>query len=161
MRPIGSPQALERRRQRAVALLERGHRPSEVARMVGVTPGAVSQWKKAYHNRGDEGLAAKPHPGPSPKLSSRQREQLGRWLRKGPCWHGYPTELWTLARVAEVIRRRFGVHYDPSSVWHLLRRMGWSCQKPERRARERDEGVIVRWQTQDWPRIKKRPTKRR
>ena len=76
-------------------------------------------------------------------------------MLKGARAHGYRTELWTLRRVAEVIRRRFGAQYDPSGVWHVLRNMGWSCQKPERRARERDEERIGRWRKQDWPRIKK------
>ena len=84
--------------------------------------------------------------------------QLKKRLLRGPRRHGYPTEWWTLWRVAELIARRFGVTYDPSGVWHLLRRMGWSAQKPEHRARERDEDTIVRWRQEDWPRIKKRAT---
>jgi transposase len=91
-------------------------------------------------------------------LSDRQVARLEEMLRKGPCKHGYTTELWTLKRVADLIERRFGVRYDPSGVWHLLHRMGWSAQKPERRARERDEEAIVAWRQHDWPRIKKRPT---
>jgi len=80
-------------------------------------------------------------------------------LLRGAHAHGYPTELWTLKRVAELIRKRFGVQYDPSGVWHVLRNMGWSCQKPERRARERDDEAIARWRKKDWPRIKKSPKK--
>lgn len=160
MRPKGTPEELERRRHRAMALLEEGYGPSEVARMVGVTSGAVSQWKKAYQRNGPKALNAKPHPGPVPKLTAKQREKLARLLSKGPGQHGYRTELWTLKRVAEVIRKHFGVRYDPSGVWHVLRGMDWSCQKPERRARERDEKAIARWRSKDWPRIKKRATKR-
>jgi transposase len=81
-------------------------------------------------------------------------------LVQGPGQHGYRTELWTLARVAEVIAVTFGIAYHPSAVWHILRAMGWSCQKPARRARERDEQTIARWRQEDWPRIKKRPKKR-
>jgi transposase len=81
-------------------------------------------------------------------------------LRQGPRKHGYGTELWTLARMAEVIAVNFGVEYHPSAVWHILRAMEWSCQKPERRARERDEETIQRWRQEDWPRIKKRPKNR-
>ncbi len=104
--------------------------------------------------------AAKRHPGPVPRLSNRQRKQLERILLKGARRQGYRTELWTLPRIAEVIERRFGVTYDASSVWHILRKMDWSCQKPERRARERDEERIARWRKQDWPRIKKSAKKR-
>ncbi len=160
MRPTGSPKELERRRLRAMALLQQGHLQSEIARMLGVTAGAVSQWKKAYQTKGAKGIAAKRHPGPVPRLSDRQRRQLERILLKGARKQGYRTELWTLPRIAEVIQRRFGETYDPSSVWHILRKMDWSCQKPERRARERDEERIARWRKDDWRRIKKSTKKR-
>ena len=160
MRPKGTPQALEQRRLQAIALLDEGYGGSEVARMLGATAGAVSQWKKAYEQVGIEALRAKPHPGPTPKLTDRQRKRLERLLLKSPRRHGYATELWTLGRVADVIHKHFGVQYDPSSVWHILRAMGWSCQKPERRARERDEEAIARWRKIEWPRIKKSAGKR-
>ncbi|UCD51805.1 MAG: transposase, partial [Phycisphaerales bacterium] len=136
------------------------HRPGEIAEMLGVSPGAISQWKTAYQRAGPEALKAKPHPGPKPKLTQRQRQKLELLLLKGPVAHGYPTDLWTLRRIAEVIEEHFGVSYDLSGVWHLLKGLGWSCQKPERRARERDEAAIASWRREDWPRIKKRATKR-
>lgn len=155
MRPHGSAEELERRRRRGVALLLKGHGVREVARMVGVTPGAVVAWRKQYEKNGDAGLAAKPHPGRKPKLSLAQRKRLIRLLKKGPKAHRYKTDLWTLPRVAEVIHKQFGVRYDPSHVWRILNAMDWSAQKPERRARERDEQAIARWRKKDWPRIKK------
>lgn len=160
MRTPGKPKELERRRFRGIELLQAGHRPCDVAERLGVSRGAVSQWKKVLQRDGPDGLKAKVHPGPPPKLTTKQCQKLARLLSKGPRGHGYRTELWTLQRVAEVIRKHFGVRYDPSGVWHLLRRMGWSCQKPERRARERDEQAILRWRQKDWPRIKKRAKKR-
>ncbi len=143
-----------------MVVLQQGQTQAEVARMLGVTAGAVSQWKKAYQAKGAKGIAARRHPGPTPRLSDRQRKQLERLLLKGARRQGYRTELWTLPRIAEVIERRFDVTYDASNVWHVLRKMNWSCQKPERRARERDEERIVRWRKQDWPRIKKSEKKR-
>jgi transposase len=125
--------------------------------MVGVAHGSVSRWRQAYEAGGEKALAAKPHHGPKPKLSDKQRRQLHRLLLAGPTSQGYANELWTLKRVADLIRRRWRVEYDPSGVWHLLRRMGWTCQKPERSARERDEEVVERWRQKDWPRIKKSP----
>jgi len=86
--------------------------------------------------------------------------RLARLLLQGPQRHGYANALWTLPRIAALIRRHFGVKYDPSGVWHVLHRMGWSCQKPERRAREHDEDAVAAWRTEEWPRIKKRPKKR-
>jgi transposase len=160
MRPTGTAEELERRRRRAVALLDKGHGVREVARMVAASPAAVTRWRQAYEKRGEAGLCAKPHPGRTPKLSLKQRRKLARLLKQGPRKHGYRTELWTLKRVAEVIRKHFGVRYDPSGVWHVLRGMDWSCQKPERRARERDEKAIERWRTKEWPRIKKSAKKR-
>ncbi len=145
---------------RAMTLLDHGRSQAQVARQLGVTPAAVSQWVKARRQGGDDALLARPHHGPKPRLNHRQLQRLEKMLLRGPCKHGYPTELWTLQRVAEVIEKRFEVGYDPSGVWHVLHRMGWSCQKPERRARERDEDSIVRWRKQDWPRIKKSEAKR-
>lgn len=156
----GSRKEAERRRLRAMTLLDKGLAQSRVAAKLGVTPSAVSKWVKAREAGGDAALKAKPHRGPPPKLNDRQVARLEKRLLQGPRKHGYATELWTLPRIAELIRRCFDVTYDPSGVWHLLTRMGWSAQKPERRARERDEDAIVRWRKKDWPRIKKRATRR-
>ena len=160
MRPKGSAAELEQRRRQAISLLEQGLGASQVAKAVGTSAASITRWRQAYEAQGQAGLSAKPHPGRRPKLTPKQRERLGRLLLEGPGKHGYSTELWTLTRVAEVIAVTFGVHYDPSQVWRILRAMGWSCQKPERRARERDEEAIARWRREDWPRIKKRPEKR-
>ncbi len=145
----------ERRRFRAAELLDQGHSQAKVAQMVGVARGTVAAWVKRREG-GDDGLKQKRHPGRPRKLDDRQMESLAKLLLRGPRKLGYSTELWTLERVGQVIERRFGVTFDPSGVWHLLRRMGWSCQKPERRARERDDGAVAVWRHIDWPRIKKR-----
>jgi transposase len=160
MRPKGTAAELERRRREAVGLWKQGMTQAAVAEALGTSEASVSRWKKAWQADGPQALAAKPHPGKPPRLTPPQRRRLGQLLREGPRKHGYGTELWTLARVAELIRRRFGVRYHPGHVWYLLRGMGWSCQKPQRRARERDEAAIRRWRQQDWSRIKKRPKDR-
>jgi transposase len=128
MRTPGTPEELERQRFRAIALLDAGHRPGEVARRLGVSPAAVSRWKKLYRQAGSDGLKATPHPGPKPKLAPPQRRKLIKLLLKGPRAHGHPTDLWTLKWIAEVIERHFGVRYDPSGVWHMLKSVGWSCR---------------------------------
>lgn len=160
MRPTGTSEQLEQRRRTAMTLLEQGHRPADVARQIGVTRGAIAQWQKTLQRDGPQGLKAKPHPGRGCSLTDRQREKLPGLLLKGATAHGFHNELWTLPRVAAVIQKHFGVSYDPSSVWHILNQLGWSCQKPERRARERDEAAIAHWRKKDWPRIKKRVAKR-
>ena len=158
MRPRGTAAELERRRRRAVRLLESGHSLSTVARMVGAAVSAVWQWRQTVQQHGSEGLRAKPTPGRPLKLTSKQRERLPRLLLRGARAFGYPTDLWTTGRVAQVIRREFGVHYHPAHVSRVLAACGWSCQKPERRAIERDEAAIEHWKRYQWVAIKKKPS---
>jgi transposase len=160
MRPHGSPADLEARRRRAVALLDKGLGVREVARQIGCSPMSVSRWQAEVSLRGPDALRPKPAPGRPPRVTARQRAKLLKLLLKGATAHGFSTDLWTLPRVAEVIARTFGVRYHPAHVWKILRGEGWSCQKPERRARERDEAAIQRWRTERWPHIKKRPSRR-
>ena len=160
MRPNGSPADLEARRRRAVALLEKGLGVREVARQIGWSPMSVSRWQTEVRARGPDALRPKPTPGRPPRITPRQRANLLKSLLKGAKAHGFSTDLWTLPRVAEVIARACGVRYHPAHVWKILRGEGWSCQKPERRARERDEAAIQRWRTERWPHIKKRPPRR-
>ena len=89
------------------------------------------------------------------KLQPRGLKRLERILLRGPAVHGNETELWTLERIAKAVEKEFHVSYHLGHVWHLLKEMGWSCQRPERRARERDDEAIERWVKWYWPRIKK------
>jgi transposase len=90
-------------------------------------------------------------------LTDQQCEQLLQLLLQGAQANGFPNELWTLKRIAAVIRVQFGVDYHPAHVWKILRRLGWSCQVPERRALQRDEQAIAHWKRDQWPAIKKSP----
>lgn len=157
MRPKGSAQELEVRRRLAGKLLLAGKGIREVARLVGASPSAVHGWKRVLEREGLEGLKAKPHPGPRPRLTPEQKQRLKEILLEGPQAAGFTTELWTLARVAQVIEHTFGVKYHPGHVWRLLRELNFTPQKPERRARERDEAAVEQWRREDWPRIKKGP----
>jgi transposase len=152
----GSAEHLQARRLRAIALLEEGCAQIDVARKLGVSRSAVSQWKQSHAQGGDDALLAKVHPGPTPKLSVKQRQRLLEYLKQGPRRHGWSTELWTLPRIAELVARKFGARYDQSGIWRLLRRLNWSCQKPERRAREHNQPAVDQWRRREWPRIKKR-----
>lgn len=160
MRPKGSAEALEMRRRIAANLLKQGKGVREVARLVQASPSAVSRWKQTLERGGEDALKAKPHPGKRPRLDAAQREQLAQALQQGARAWGYPTDLWTLARIAAVIARLFGVGYHPSHVWRILRAMGWSAQKPQRRARERDEAAIAHWRAHEWAEVKKKPKRR-
>lgn len=157
MRPAGSPEVLERRRRRAIVLLNQGHQPVEVARLLGVDRRSVRRWKAAYLKRGGEALSAKPAPGRPPKLDARARAELERSLLRGAQAAGFPTDLWTCPRVGQWIARRFGVHYHVDHIGRLLRSLGWTPQRPQRRALERDEKQIQRWVREQWPRVKKKP----
>jgi len=156
MRPKGSSARLEQRRRDAVAMLRGGVKAAAVAKALGVSLVSVGRWRRAAADGGVKALAGSPVPGRPSKLSAARRRELLELLRQGPARHGFGTELWTLSRVAQVIRRRWRVSYHPSQVWRILAGLGWSCQKPQCRARERDEREIERWRRVEWPRIKKR-----
>ncbi len=156
MRPQGTAASLEARRRLAVDLLQRGKTTAEVAEIVQVPASSVRRWRAAWKRGGEAALAAKPHPGSKPKLSASRQQQVLRILTRGARAAGYDTELWTCQRVAEVVEQRFSVKYHPDHLGRILHGLGWTPQKPERRARERDEQVIQRWRACDWPRIKKR-----
>lgn len=160
MRTQGSAAELEAKRRIAGELLLQGKPVAEVARLVKASWSSVKRWKVAVERGGLDAVAAKPHPGKPCRLSARQKQQLVRILIQGPLKSGYATDLWTCPRVAEVIERRFDVRYHVDHVWRLLSGLGWTCQKPEQRARERDQAAIARWRARDWPRIKKSPVPR-
>jgi transposase len=142
MRPIGTAEELERRRRRAVQLVNQGEHPDDVARFLGCGRSSVYTWLK-LHREAPEELAAKPHPGRTPGLNANQLDQLEDLRRKGARAHGWRTQLWTAARVAEVIRRHFGISYHPEHVRKIVKfRLHWSSQKPQRKAKERDPVAI-------------------
>jgi len=157
MRPSGKPSVLEDRRQRAIGLLRQGLRPVDVARRLGVDRRSVRRWNAAYRRRGNNGLRARPNTGRPDRLGRRGRQRLERLLLNGAHACGFPSDLWTCPRIAVVIQRKFGVRYHVDHISRLMRSLGWSPQKPERRAIERDEERIRTWRRVDWPRIKKKP----
>jgi transposase len=156
MRPQGSPKELERRRQRAIELLSDGYQPVDVAKMIGVDRRSVRRWKASYHKKGERGIYAKPAPGRPPRLQKGDLLKLEKALLKGSEAAGFPTDLWTCPRIAELIYILFGVRYHEDHVGRLLHALGWSPQKPERRAIERNEERIKQWVKIDWPGIKKK-----
>lgn len=156
-RPRGSAQELERRRHRALQLLDKGRSLHEVAERIGCHASSVMRWRDARRRGGMEGLKVRSTPGRPCKLSEGQCVRLLKLLLEGAMAHGYRTELWTTQRIAEFIEARFGVRYHRDHVGRLMRSLGWSCQKPQRRAVERDEEAIERWKREVWPEVKKTP----
>jgi transposase len=146
----------EGRRLRALELKERGWKQTQIADALGVTEGAVSQWMKRAREEGVEGLRHKPPPGATPRLSEDERAKLPKLLAQGAQAHGFRGEVWTCERVATVIRREFGVSYHPAHVSRVVRALGLSLQKPQRRAEQRDEEAIDNWKEKKWSSLKKR-----
>jgi len=157
MRPEGSQAELERRRERAMALLAGKHPPVEVARMLGVDRRSVRRWNASCRRDGMRAIRAKPISGRPMKIGLKAFGWLAETLLKGAMASGYSNDLWTCPRIARVIEGRYGVKYDQSGVWRLMRGMGWSPQKPERRPIEANNRLIRRWLKYEWPRIKKKP----
>lgn len=143
------------RRSIAVELLQDGKTLTEVADLLSVSVSSVKRWKKAFRQGGLAALAPKRHPGPKSKLSLPQRRRLREIVLRGPLAAGFHTDLWTCRRIAEVVRREFNISYHPDHLGRILHDLGFSPQKPQRRARERDEAAIARWRREAWPRIKK------
>jgi transposase len=157
MRPRGSAQVLEHRRRRALALLKDGLSLNGVSRRLACAASSVMRWRNAFRRRGHQAFEVRSSPGRPPKLTSIQQRRLVRLLLQGPLAQGYRTDLWTTARIAEVIQRNFAVRYHPDHVGRLMHKLGWTPQKPESRALQRDEDAVARWKRQEWPRIKKTP----
>jgi transposase len=147
----------EGRRLRAWELKKEGWSQQRIAEALGVSKGAVSQWMKRGREGGVEALKRRPAPGARPRLSQEQRAKLPELLERGARAHGFRGEVWTCERVAEVIRREFGVSYHPAHVSRMVRALGLSLQKPSRRADQRDEEAIERWKDERWPSLKKGP----
>ena len=143
MRPAVSPQALQRCHQLAIQLLNDGYPPVAVVSLLKVDRRSVRRWRAALRQQGPMALQARPAPGRPPKLSYRDKTRLEKLLLKGAAAAGFPTDLWTWWRIAQTNEEHFGARYRGDHIRHLMRAMGWSSQKPTRRALERDQAVIA------------------
>jgi transposase len=151
-------EALRERRMRAAEMFRRGRRQVDVVSELGVSAQTASRWHRDWLAGGRAALVGAGRAGRLPWLSDEQLAEVEAALVKGPKANGYPTDMWTLARVADVIERVGGVRYSQTQTWTILHeRLRWSRQRPARRARERDEQAIAAWVSQDWPRLKKAP----
>lgn len=150
------------RRQEGIRLLQAGEmKQAEIARELGVSGAIVSRWKKQLETGGAKALWQRKATGRPPGLDQKQKRVLVEKLKVGARAAGFPTEQWTQKRVREVIEKEFGVHYHRNSISRLLKDLGWSVQKAEPRAMERDEELIRAWLSKDWSRIKKSAADRR
>lgn len=146
----------EERRRRGGQLLKAGKlSKAEIARQLGVSRAAVSQWAKRQTNGGMRALRRRQPKGRTPKLTVEQQRTLLKYLRQGAPAAGFPSARWSMGRVQRLIREKFGVRYHVHYMPRLLAKLNWSLQQPLARAQEQEEELIRAWLAQDWPRIKK------
>jgi transposase len=157
MRPTGTKQELEVRRRLAVKLRQEGLTVRRIAEKVGCVPASVVRWMQAFERQGERGLDSKPQAGGKSRLSARDQKRLSAILIRGPRAWGWSNDLWTLGRIAEVIRRRFGIEYSISTVHRIVVQLGFSAQKPARLARERNDEAVEEFRKKRWRAIKKSP----
>ena len=150
--------AREARRLQAWKLGQQGWSQRAIADLLGVGESAISAWfKRARLAGGAKGLHRKRAPGTARRLPRARWRQLRALLRRGAEAHGFHGALWTRQRVATLIEREFGVVYSARHVSRLLAEMGWSVQKPLRRARQRNEEKIAHWRAERWPALQAKP----
>lgn len=147
----------EQRRLQAVKLHEAGWKQNKIAEAFGVSEGAVSQWLKKAKTQGMQALRHQPPPGRPSKLSEEQQAQLSELLARGAEAFGFRGDVWTTARVADVIERELGVSYHPAHCSRLVRQLGQTQQKPIEKATQRKEAAIAAWKDERWDELKKRP----
>ena len=147
--------ALEKRRLRAGRWLLKGMPQVEIARRLGVSKASVCGWAKLMATGGLAALRSHSRLGRPPGLEATERTALAAALKAGAMAHGFPTELWTLPRVRRLIELEFGLQYSEPHVWRLLRSLGFTPQRPDKRALERDEQAIRTWKRKRWPALKK------
>jgi transposase len=153
MRPYGKSGQLAKRRKRALELLEGGKRVKEVAQLMGVSERSIRYWRKEAQDPKDKSNTRPPgHPS---RLSEEQLKELEKALLQGAYAQGYAQDYWTLDRIARLIWDKFNVRYHPGSVWYIMKRIGWSNQRPQRQALQRSDEAIRHWKRYTWPRIKK------
>jgi transposase len=141
-------------RRQCVELKQAGWRQAAIAQAFGLTQGWVSQTLKTYREQGDAGLTTGKRTGAPSRLTADQLDQLTKELAKGAEQHGFSGQVWTRPRINEVITKLFGVSYDPSQVGRLLKKVGWSRQKPARQARQQDPQAVANWQAERLPALK-------
>jgi transposase len=146
----------ERVRLAAAELIEAGASDREVARRFRVSRMSANRWRRALEAGGRAALASKVAAGARCKLTLAQLRELEALLDAGPAVRGYEDQCWTLARIGELVWRRFRVEYTLAGLDMLLHRIGWSVQVPARQAAERDEAAIATWKQEAWPVLKGR-----
>ncbi len=146
---------LERRRLLAGGMFTRGKTQAEVAERFQVSRAAACQWYAAWKADTKNGLTSQGESGATPRLNQQQKRLLKREILRGPAKAGYATDFWTLERIRALAKKKLKTTLGTTSVWRTVVGLGFSVQKPERRARERNEKAITDWKLKTFPRLKK------
>lgn len=153
---------MEERRLAGGRLLKAGKlSQAEISRQLGVSRATVSDWAKTLKAKGIRGLRKRKAAGSQSKLNKTQKQKLKRMLDRGALANGFPTDRWTLERVSKLIQQEFDIRYHPNYLNRLLRKLGFSPQKPLPQAMEQEKELVQAWLQRDWPRIKKVAAARR
>ena len=139
-------------------MLLAGKTPAEAAHAVGVARQTPYTWKAGLDEGGIDALRAMPTRGRPARLDDAQLQALGRTLLQSPTAHGFGTELWTLKRAGALIERQYGVKFGQTQIWRILGSLGFSVQRPEPRAIERDEDAVANWKRKTWLGLKNKPS---
>lgn len=145
----------EKRRLKAAKMFERGLIQAEIARKLNVTPTAVSQWHKAWDKKGKEALKSIGCPGPDSELTDKKRKKFKNAILKGPGAYGYETNLWTLPRLRSVMKKVNRIDFSDIWIRHIVMDLGFTPQKPQAKARQRNEKAITGWKEKTLPDLKK------
>lgn len=146
---------LERRRKWAGRLFAEGQSQTSVARRLNVTRAAVCQWHAAWEKEGNDGLASKGPPGFPSQLTAEKKKELKLLILKGPRAEGYATDFWTVDRIRDLARKKLRIALGYTRIWSTIIQLGFSCQKPEARAKTRNERAIADWKLKQFQRLKK------
>src|SRR5215469_17278351 len=145
---------LEAMRERAVRSVQDGESPEVVADVLGINRSTMYGWLAQYRRGGWGALKAKPLFGRPPKLDGKKLQWIYDAVTQSPLQMKFEFALWTREMVAALIKRKFNISLSPASVGRLLAQLGITCQKPLRRALERDEALVQQWLKTEYPRIK-------
>lgn len=145
----------EARRREAGKLFQHGSTQAEVSKKFHVSRAAACKWYAAWDAGGIPGLDSKGSPGFASALDETKKRAFKKAILRGPQKNGYTTDLWTLHRLAHVLKKTTHVAFGPVRTWQVVRALGFTPQKPRLKNIERDEKAIADWKARRLPGLKK------
>lgn len=145
----------EARRLKAGKLFKKGKTQADAARKFKVTTSAVNRWYAAWEKGGLTALKSKGNSGFPSSLTPEKRKVFKRAILKGPRAYGFETDLWTLSRLSSVMKKVCKIEFGETWIWHIVRDLGFTPQKPQVKAIQRDEKAIKGWKEKNLPNLKK------